>query len=155
MNFRKTMLAVAVFSIAGHAQAVSWQAHETSAVTFFENGIAVFVDFPPFAKCDDAILGIIGNEDIERMGMVVDEKVFALTETTNVDRIAMVTLSDGALRSLKNGRKAFIVTEQGSLPIDLTGSSAAINKAYQGCLDALSPEPAVKILQPSPRRTML
>jgi hypothetical protein len=150
MNFKHTMLAAALLA-SGAAHASSWSTFDNLAIMSHEDsGINVFVGFPTHSKCNNAILGIGGADEISYIAATVGKHEFAPVEASMTDGIAMVGLSDNALRAIKHGNKLEIYTDQGYLVVSLRGSARAINEAYADCMSQIG-NPALKPLQASGR----
>lgn len=97
------------------------------AVTFFSDD----------DTCDKAGLIVTGRGDITDMALNVDGDLWAggvSGNIVNVEGMTLLPLSSGALRSIKNGQGAVLVTDKGSVYFDLKGSSRALMDAYAHCL---------------------
>lgn len=144
---KKTALATALILAASAAQA-EWVANGIVAVGNPGSPVLVGVSFDYTESCNVAHLFVLGNRDIERIGLVVDGASHGSAEAVDVDDgFVVVVAGPSALRAIKYGGTAGVVTDQGSLIVDLEGSAAALDAAYAGCL--LEMDKAVsRILKP-------
>jgi hypothetical protein len=122
-----------------------WGVNEYAAITRVNNGISVAVIFDEQHNCDVAHLGVFGNPAIQRIGLHIDNEDLGWVEAVVEGQLALATLTNTGLSGIKRGKQMLLQTDQGSLPLNLTGSSAALNAAYENC----KRPPAYKVLFPS------
>lgn len=130
-----------------HAADAYWGATDNIAHSTFENGIVVAVVFDERARCNQSLLAVSGNPDIVRIGMEVDGVSYGNVEAYMEGDLAVAILTERGLSAIKNGSRMTIFTDRGYLPLDLSGSSAALVTAYENCMQP----PAHKLLFPTGR----
>jgi len=143
----KTMtysIAALLLTISFAAQASSyWNVdyEHNAAQTHFDNGITVAVLFYEGTGCHYAGLVIKGNANINDLIVVIDGKTFAnrsgQPEFTHDNGVGYA-INDDFLHALKHGNHAALLTNRGSLNMNLQGSAKAINQAWQACLANLN-----------------
>jgi hypothetical protein len=146
------MAVAAAFSSAASAE---WYAYGSTAVAI-DKPVQVAVAFDSRDDCDSAILWIDGNTEITSIMLIVDDKVFdpatpsTLTDNGVRSGVYVDLLSTG-IRALKNGSKAALMTDQGTVLFSLAGSSRAMSAAYDNCMGVVAEKYAeiLKPLQPS------
>ena len=98
------------------------------------HGIYLDVYYSPDDGCDVARMGIVGNPDIAIVVLGVDDELIGNAESTYLDEnVAVFMLSDLAVRKLKAGKVAVIITDQGRMVVSLEGSRLAIDRARIAC----------------------
>jgi hypothetical protein len=128
---------------------------DVHASAYAGNGLVVSVTFDPLFGCDLASLSVMGNSTIMAWSLEVDGVAFASKSVSVRDEsdipISAELLSPAELAALKGGRRAVLTTDGGWMPIDLTGSASAINRAWRACEAeiAAAPPPA----RPAPTYT--
>jgi hypothetical protein len=131
-----------------------WAWEGNVAKTFFENGLAIVIAFPPDDDCETAYFGLIGNDRISSMSFTIDQSQYKSLDVESIDTgndtpLIGFPLSDQAIYDLKHGQVLRVRTDQGNLTVGLTGTALAFNNAYGNCLLLLQQETT---LQPSQRR---
>jgi hypothetical protein len=93
------------------------------SVTFFEN-----------TDCHQAAFVLLGRPT-DRFHLTVDDERFVPARTVRVPEYGMsgVVLTPGALFALKHGHRATLGTDTVDLSINLGGSAAALNAAWENC----------------------
>lgn len=150
---RKPIAAALALAIAGPASA-QWIADGSLAIANPGNPVMTGITFEEADSCDTASLFILGNNDIRTISLVVDGKDYGTAEATLFADVAMVvTAGRDALRAIKYGSRAVVITDQGMLTVSLSGSSDAMNAAYAGCMSNVEAAVAeyLKPLKPSAR----
>jgi hypothetical protein len=113
--------------------------------------MAVSVTYFDTQQCETAYLVIHGNPDIETVTLVIDGQNLGTAATRiHRDYLAIVKLTAHGVKRMKAGRTAMVVTEEGTLEIDLEGSKDAIEAARAACLDRLKRPVQATTLGPSP-----
>lgn len=119
--------------------AAAWDVHDEGfAMQWMDTGMAVAIAFFPEERCEAAHIAVMGNGDIRAMGLLVDAVDLGQSGVEIRDNtIALVELTKHGVQALKDGRTAFIVTDQGSLHLDLNGSRDAIDAAQAACFKTI------------------
>jgi hypothetical protein len=150
---RTPLAAALAIALAGPVSA-QWIAEGSLAIANPGQPVQVGITFDEGETCDRASLFIIGNQDVRAIGLIVDGTSYGSAEAANFSDVAMTVMAGpNALRALKHGTSAAVITDQGMLNISLRGSSAAMNAAYSGCLRNVEKAVAdyIKPLKPSAR----
>lgn len=110
------------------------------ASTSFENGLSLGVFFAADEGCDIAYFFLAGNDEIDEMGWRIDNTRFKKIpvepiEIDNVGPVVTIPLTSTALSSIKGGYSLTIYTDEGDLPVSLSGSAASLNGAYANCME--------------------
>jgi hypothetical protein len=116
-----------------------WAWEGNVAKTFFENGLAIAIAFPPDDDCDTAYFGLIGNDQITSMAFTIDQNQYNTLDVEAIDAgdgtpLIGFPISDQALYDLKRGQILRVRTDQGNLSVGLMGTTLAFNNAYGNCL---------------------
>ena len=131
---KKTALATALILAASATQA-EWIASGIVAIANPGAPVSVGIAFDTTEQCDVAHLVIYGNADIAAMGLMVDGQSYGAVGSVEVAPGMMIAVAGpAALRAIKTGETAAVVTDQGTLAVSLAGSSAALNAAYAACM---------------------
>jgi len=148
----KTAIAAAIMLAATTAQANHWTTSGHVARANAGAPVVFGVTFDYSRNCDEAQLILYGNAEVTAMGLVVDGQNYGAVETFDAgDSLMVVVAGPAALKAIKDGRTAAVVTDQGTLSVGLSGSAAALNAAYAGCLAIIAEAEAraVRPLMPS------
>lgn len=118
-----------------------WSWKQNVASTEIGKGVQLMVAFSDERNCGMAMLMVGGNTTITELGLTVDGQFYGYAEMTHAPGtvITGVWLGSEILNGLKNGNSAKVVTNVGSAPISLSGSSKAINSAYGNCKERNKP----------------
>lgn len=147
MNTTRTMIAAAIALAAANANA-EWVASGHVAIANQNAPVVVGITFDYSQNCDAAQLLVYGNAEVTVMGLVVDGTNYGSVEAYDAgDGLMMASAGPAALRAIKHGTTAAVLTDQGTLVLSLDGSAAAMNAAYVGCL-AEANEAIEHILRP-------
>lgn len=149
----RAAIAIAVTLAAGPASA-DWIAQNSLAIANPGDPVLTGITFEEGDTCDSASLFILGNKDVRAISLVVDGTAYGTAEATLYGDVAMiVTAGPGALRAIKSGTQAAVITDQGSIYINLSGSAAAMNSAYAACMRNVreSVSEYLRPIQPSAR----
>ena len=134
----------AAFSGSGHERVWTWD--DTLAYTKFRHGISIGVLFISPSPCDRAALIVAGNNKIEKIGLAVDGKTWEFADARTNEHGSYIELNKSALKALKSGNNAAVITDRGLIPMDLAGSARAINEAWRQC-EAMN-TPPFQVLEP-------
>ena len=118
-----------------------WAWNDNLAITAFpDSGLGLGVLFAPDSSCNDAYFFIAGNDKVDQIGFLIDGRPYRsiapqhLSSPGDARPIVGFPLSSQALSDLKHGGRLLVETNEGRLPVDLTGSAMAFNQAYGNCL---------------------
>lgn len=147
------ILAASLAAVIAQSAGAQWVVDGHLAFANPGEQVVVGISFDYTQGCHEAQLIVFGNADITTLGLIVDETNYGSVDAYDAGNgLMMATAGPGALRGLKYGKRAGVITDQGSLVVGLEGSAAALNAAYAGCLAEVDRSIAemLKPLQPSP-----
>lgn len=135
--FLALLLVVSAHADTGRKGEWAWE--DNNAFTQFEHGIVVVIMFV-LPSCDKAALIVVNNSKITKIGLDVDGETWEAVNANKTTNGSWIPLGASALKHLKHGRNAALITDMGYLTMGLNGSATAINHAQANC-EAMVPQP--------------